>query len=74
MIAGGRAAARSAIYMAALSASQHNPVLKAFYGRLVAGGKEKKVALVACMRKLIVILNIMIARREKWNPGRYASA
>ena len=48
----------------ALGATQHNPVLKAFYDRLVAKGKEKKVALVACMRKLINILNIMIERRQ----------
>jgi transposase len=47
-------------------------VLKAFYRRLIAKGKEPKVALVACMRKLIVILNILIARRQKWNPALYA--
>ena len=47
-------------------------MLKAFYRRLIAKGKEPKVALVACMRKLIVILNTMIARRQKWDPGRYA--
>ena len=46
---------------------RHNPVLKAFYDRLVAKGKLKKVALTACMRKLIVILNIMIERRQKWD-------
>ena len=47
-------------------------MLKAFYQRLLAKGNKKKVALVACMRKLIVILDIMIARREKWDPSRYA--
>ena len=47
-------------------------MLKTFYRRLLAKGKEKKVALVACMRKLIVILNTMIARREKWDASRYA--
>jgi transposase len=47
-------------------------MLKAFYQRLLAKGKEKKVALVACMRKLIVILNTMIERRQKWNPTLYA--
>jgi len=47
-------------------------VLKAFYDRLIAKGKLKKVAIVACMRKLIVILNIMIARGEKWDAKRYA--
>ena len=54
------------------AATRHNPVLKAFYDRLVAKGKLKKVALTACMRKLIVILNTMIARGEKWDANRYA--
>jgi transposase len=72
-IRGGRRKIRNLFYMACLgAATRHNPVLKAFYLRLVAKGKEKKVALVACMRKLIVILNIMIARRQKWNPSLYA--
>jgi transposase len=72
-IKGGRRKVRNLFYMACLgAATRHNPVLKAFYDRLIAKGKEKKVALVACMRKLIVILNIMIARREKWDAGRYA--
>jgi transposase len=71
-IKGGRRKVRNLFYMACLgAATQHNPVLKAFYRRLIARGKEKKVALVACMRKLIVILNIMIARRQKWNPSLY---
>ena len=74
-IKGGRRKVRNLFYMACLGAATlHNPMLKAFYQRLLAKGKEKKVALVACMRKLIVILNIMIARREKWDPSRYASA
>ena len=66
MIAGGRAAARTAIYMAALTASQHNPVLKAFYRRLLAAGKPKMVALVAVARKLLVILNAMIRDKKPW--------
>ena len=71
-IKGGRRWVRNALYMPCLSAAtQHNPVLKAFYQRLIAKGKEPKVALVACMRKLIVILNIMLTRREKWDPSRY---
>jgi transposase len=71
-IKGGRRRVRNLFYMACLgAATRHNPVLNAFYRRLLAKGKEKKVALVACMRKLIVILNIMIARREKWDPLRY---
>ena len=69
----GAARARNLFYMACMgAATRHNPVLKAFYGRLIAKGKKPKVALVACMRKLIVILNIMIARREKWDASRYA--
>ena len=51
------------------AATRHNPVLKAFYDRLIAKGKEPKVALTACMRKLVVILNTMIARRQKWDAS-----
>lgn len=72
-IKGGRRRIRNLFYMACMgAATRHNPVLKAFYQRLLAKGKKKKVAIVACMRKLIVILNTMIARREKWDPTRYA--
>jgi transposase len=72
-IKGGRRKVRNAFFMPCLgAATQHNPVLKAFYQRLLAKGKEKKVALIACMRKLIVILNIMLARGEKWDATRYA--
>jgi transposase len=71
-IKGGRRKVRNLFYMACLgAATQHNPVLKAFYRRLIAKGKEPKVALVACMRKLIVILNTMIARRQRWDPNLY---
>jgi len=71
-IKGGRRWVRNAFYMPCLSAAtQHNPVLKAFYQRLIAKGKKPKVALVACMRKLIVILNTMLARRQKWDPSGY---
>ena len=74
-IKGGRRWVRNALYMPCLgAATQNNPVLKAFYQRLIAKGKEPKVALVACMRKLIIILNTMLARRQKWNPGRHAVA
>jgi len=74
-IKGGRRWVRNAVYMPCLSAAtQHNPVLKTFYQRLIAKGKAPKVALVACMRKLIVILNTLIARRQKWDPTRYAAA
>jgi transposase len=72
-IKGGRRWVRNAIYMPCLGAATlNNPVIKAFYERLIAKGKEPKVALVACMRKLIVILNVLIARRQKWDPSRYA--
>jgi len=74
-IKGGRRWVRNAIYMPCLGAAiLSNPVLKAFYQRLIAKGKEPKVALVACMRKLIIILNTLIARRQKWDPSRYARA
>lgn len=61
---GGRYGARSAFYMATLSAIRFNPVIKRFYERLLSQGKEKKVALVACMRKFIVILNAMLRDRK----------
>jgi len=71
-IRGGRRWIRNAIYMPCLgAATQNNPVIKAFYDRLIAKGKPPKVALVACMRKLIIILNTLIARRQKWDPSRY---
>jgi transposase len=72
-IKGGRRWVRNAIYMPCVGAATlNNPILKAYYQRLLAKGKEPKVAIIACMRKLIVILNTMIARRQKWDPGRYA--
>jgi len=68
-INGGRREIRDLLYMATLAAaSRHNPVVKAYYQRLRAKGKKAKVALVACMRKLIVILNTMLARGQNWNP------
>ena len=71
-IKGGRRWVRNAIYMPCVgAATRNNPVLKAYYLRLIAKGKEPKVAIIACMRKLIVILNTMIARRQKWDPSRY---
>lgn len=65
-IFGGRAGVRGALYMAALVGSRSNPVIRAFYERLIAKGKEKKVALAACMRKLLVILNAIIRDRKPW--------
>ena len=65
---GGRAAVRAALYMAALVGTRHNPVLRDLYQRLVAAGKPKKVALTACMRKLLTILNAMLKHRSAWMP------
>ena len=73
-IKGGRRKLRNLLYMPVMgAATKHNPVLKAYYQRLIARGKEPKVAIIACMRKLIVILNIMLARDETWNPARAAA-
>ncbi len=63
---GGRAPVRAALYMGALVATRHNPVLKEFYERLLKAGKPKKVALVACMRKLLSILNALMRDRVVW--------
>ena len=63
---GGRASVRAAFYMGALVASRWNPVLRAFYQRLCAAGKPKKVALTACMRKLLTLLNAMLKHRTLW--------
>jgi transposase len=69
-IFGGRAAVRSVLYMAALSASRWNPVIRDFYDRLKASGKATKVALTACMRRLLTILNAMIKTEQKWDQSR----
>ena len=63
---GGRARVRAMLYMGALSASRFNPLIRAFYQRLLAAGKPKKVALTACMRKLLVILNAMLKHHTPW--------
>lgn len=63
---GGRAAVRAVLYMGALVAARRNPVIRAFYRRLVAAGKPKKVALIACMRKLLTILNAMMRTNTRW--------
>ena len=68
VIWGGRAHVRTALYMAALAASRRNPVIRDFYRRLRAAGKKPKVALVACMRKLLVILNAILKHRVPWRP------
>jgi transposase len=69
---GGRSEVRSVTYMATLSAISHNPVIRDFYKRLLAAGKPKKVALVACMRKLLTILNAMLRDGTAWDASRHA--
>ncbi len=69
VIKGGRPAIRSVLYMATLSAIRFNPVIKKFYDRLISYGKETKVALVACMRKLLTILNAMVRDHRYWDPN-----
>lgn len=65
---GGRAPVRASLYMATLVATRYNPVFRTFYHRLLAAGKPKKVALVACMRKLLTTLNAMVAHNQPWSP------
>ncbi len=68
-IFGGRTDVRCALYMATLSAVRWDPCLRAFYRRLRERGKEKKVALTACMRKLAVMLNAMVKNGTPWSPS-----
>ena len=70
---GGRGPLRTTLYMATLVATRHNSVLRAFYQRLCAAGKPKKVALIACMRKLLVILNSMIKQHSTWSQATQIS-
>ena len=72
-VQGGRPAIRSVLYMATLAAIRHNPTIKAFYDHLLAAGKDKKLALVACMRKLLTILNAMVRDNRSWQPAGAAS-
>ena len=65
---------RAVLYMAALSARQFNPVIKAFYQRLRKAGKPAKVALTACMRKLITILNAMVKNNTPWQENQPMNA
>ena len=66
---GGRAQVRQILYMGALVAARFNPVIRAFHQRLIAAGKLRKVALVACMRKILTILNAMAASKKTWAPA-----
>jgi transposase len=70
---GGRAEVRAALYMGALVAARRNPAIREFYERLLAAGKPKKVALVACMRKLLAILNAVLKHRTPWRSPHYLS-
>jgi transposase len=63
---GGRATVRAVLYMSTLVATRHNPVIREFYERLLAAGKATKVALTACMRKLLTILNAMVKNQQRW--------
>ena len=71
---GGRAAVRTCLYMAALSAAHHNPEIRTCYQRLVARGKPKKVALTACMRKLLITMNVMVRDHCSWGQIKTAPA
>jgi transposase len=71
---GGRSDVRAVLYMATLTATRHNPAIKTFYERLVAAGKPKKVALVACMRKLLTILNAIMRDNAAWQPMVHLTA
>ena len=68
---GGRSEVRAVAYMATLSAIQHNPVIKVFHSRLIAAGKPKKVVIVACMRKLLTILNAMLRDHAMWDAVKH---
>jgi len=67
---GGRGSVRAVLYMATLSATRHNPVIASLYARLLAAGKDKKLALTACMRKLLTILNVILKTRVPWSPEK----
>jgi transposase len=73
LVWGGRAPVRAALYMGALVASRRNPVIRAFYRRLVAASKPKKLALTACMRKLLTILNAMMRTDTTWPKTRQSA-
>ena len=71
LVWGGRAPVRAALYMSALVAARRNPVIRAFYQRLVAAGKPKKVALIACIRQLLTILNVMMRTNASWRQTNH---
>lgn len=69
---GGRASGRAMLYRGALVATQRNAVIRTFSQRLLTAGKPKQLALVACMRKLLTILNTMVRTQQPWGPERTA--
>jgi transposase len=73
-VQGGRASVRAVLYMATLAATRRNSVIRAFYQRLLTVGKPKKLALVACMRKLLTILNTMVRTHQRWSPDHISEA
>lgn len=68
-IRGGRRTVRTVLYLGAMAAVRFNPVIKQFYARLIAAGKNRKLALIACVRKMVVMLNAMLRDGRKWNPS-----
>ena len=66
---GGRARVRAVLYMGALVASRYNPVIRTFYQRLLAAGKPKKLALTACVRKLLTMLDAIVKTGQRWDPS-----
>jgi transposase len=73
-IGGGRGKVRRVLYMATIVGLRHNPVIKAYYAHLKSKGKESKVAIVACMRKLLTIMNTMVKTDQLWNASEKSSA
>jgi transposase len=72
-VQGGRFEIRRVLYMATLTATKHNPAIKTFYERLLGAGKLPKVALIACMRKLVTILNAMVKTNKPWNKSLHGT-
>jgi len=73
-VQGGRASVRAVLYMGALVATRRNSVIRAFYQRLLSAGKAKKLALVACMRKLLTMLNTMVRTNQRWSADHISEA
>jgi transposase len=71
-VQGGRAEVRAVLYMATLTARIHNPIIRPLFERLIAAGKPYKVAMTACMRKLLTILNAILRSSQPWNPSIHA--